>query len=1024
MLGSPPPRALALALGFALVAPTAAALPAFNEDELYIGDFTIVSSTPSADGVEIELTADLSNLDGGTFQYLNAQLAGGRASGLPFRVRAEGMLSYEDIDPWGTNPTVKDSGTITLTVPRAQVRNTLRALANDELIWELSGMETTIYQDGVFVMDDETRDVYIPGQEDWTAGFDAWTDLLLDIDVGDIIVFVDGCDDVGLEEEYLCAPMTPWEILDIYEDDVSIWVEYELRDDLEFDALIESGTLTGGVQASGSGMHNSVFDHGNKWESCELNPETEEVECSFAGMYLADNDLALGTTTELDGGVNMKGVSTSIGVRMREGSISEVGVDFEFDYDSSLASYTPSPDVVASQEFPLVSVHIPAFATQIGGFPIEIGIDVDFILGIEASFSSGAAVGLAQRGTVGVSFSQDLSEGDAGFVATPFIEVDPFLSSPPTLAADASGSFRAWVAAEAQVVIDGGLIGGPSARLAGFTEFTVTPAASPWWEISAGGEVEGTLELSVLGIEIAAHTFGLTTETDQTASATDAAYSGVTGLASGEEVRWAEDYHYGGTYGDYPVGVEALDDGGLVFATWAPGVVARVDRAGQLQWDTYISSVSLGAVMAFDDGILAFGESGRALWVGELDMDGNEVQQHQYAFAELFDLSGVHVIDDGPTPSFLLRGSIQTSESWFRAWLAYATYDPSATDDPLTIHWSRVYDSQTTYGPYPDEFRALLWDDGDIYVGGVTTAGQPEGSISYNALMAKLDSNGDQVWANATVNGGDSVNALTLTDSGSLLTAGSYPQIVTQVHYFHACWFGTWSSVDGLFINANGLSEDLWWEAYPDTSGYPSYTTPGASIYDVPSAMLPLDDGGYAVLGYSGLGNKVGWVLSLDSGLNVRWMSTIEGLSGGEVVPSYLADTGHGVAVLANTTAPSVEGYGGGARDTMLLSVPYDGVLAFEPATGMNSRYTKPDMVSPPSDGYLEDITYVITDNIPTHEEATVGFTSSVISSWSLDPWGATHASMLPRTRQALGNQQKRSPTWTSPSKAIPSRSP
>ena len=1019
MLGSPPLRALALALGFALAAPTAAAFPAFDEDEIYVGDFTIVSSTRTPESLELELTADLSNLAGGTFDFINVEVAGG----LPRRVQAEGMLSYENIDPWETTGTVKDSGTITLTIPHYQVRAILSAMAHDGLEWELSGIETTIYQDGVFVMDDETRDVYFPGEEDWTAGFDAWTDLLLDIDVGDVIVFVDGCDDVGVEEEYLCAPMTPWEILDIYEDDVSIWVEYELRDDLEFDALIESGTLTGGVRATGSGMHNSVFEHGNKWESCELNPETEEVECSFAGMYLTENDMALGTTTELDGGVNMKGVSTSLSVRMREGAISEVGVDFEFDYDSSLASYTPSPDVVANQEFPLVSVHIPAFATQIGGFPIEIGIDVDFILGIEASFSSGAALGLAQRGTVGVSFSQDLSEGDAGFEATPFIEVDPFLSSPPTLAADASGSLRAWVAAEAQVVIDGGLIGGPSARLAGFTEFTVTPGASPWWEISAGGEVEGTLELSVLGLEIAAHTFGLTTETDQTASAADAAYSGVTGLASGEEVRWAENYHYGGTYGDYPVGVVPMDDGGLVFALWSPAVVARVDRAGQLLWDTNLSGASVTGLASFDGGILAFGERSQAVWIGELDDDGNEVQQHQYAMDSSFELQDVFVIDDGPTPSFVITGTIYNG-GWFRAWMGHLTYDPSNTDDPVTWHWVRMYDSQTTYGPYPDTFHDIHWDDGDLYVAGVTTAGELEGHISYNALLMKLDSDGQQVWAKATRDGAGALYAVTMDDSGTLVAAGGYSQIVTQVAYFHSSWLGTFDADTGTLGTATGLSEDLWWEAYPDTSGYPSYTTPGASIYDAIYALEPLDDGGFAAIGVSGLGDKVGWVMSLDSGLNVRWLSTLEGQSGGEIVPTYIADTGHGLAVIANTTAPTLEGYGGGARDTLLVSLPYDGVMPFEPATAINSRYTKPDMVGAPDEGSQQDLTYLLTDLAVPHEAGSVTFSEAGISSWSLDPWGATHASMLPSTRQALGNQQKRSPTRTSPSKAIPSRSP
>jgi hypothetical protein len=990
VLRSPALRVLALGLGFAALAPAAAAFPEFDEDEIHIGDFTVVSRSYSAGFLELELTADLQNLAGGTFSFINAELAGGRASGLPLRVRAEGMLSYEDIDPWSVTAPAKDSRTITLTIPRAQVRNTLTALASGSLDWELSGIETTIYQDGVFVMDEETRDVYFP--HDGVAGFDAWTDLLLEIDAGDIIVFVEGCNDVGVTEEYLCAPQTPWEILDIYEDDMAIWVEYELRDDLELGDLIESGTLTSALTVGGSGMHQSVFSNGRKQEACAVNPESKELECTFQGLYQANNDLAMGAHTALDGGINMRGVSAGVGVRIREGVVSEIGADFLFDYDTAMAVQAMDSDLEASWEEVLFEYSVPVVETQFAGVPLEISIEFALTMGAESSFDSGAAFGLAQRGSVGVTFL----EGDDGFEATPVFEVNPFLSSPPTLASDASGSFRAWLALDAQLELDRGLAAGPSARLVGFTEFSVDPSADPWWEVSAGGEVEGTLELELLGFQVAAHTFGLSTETVESVSSEAAPYSGVTGLASGEEVRWAEDYHYGGTYGDYPVGVVPMDDGGVVFATWNPAVVARTDPAGELLWDTYLSGPSLGGIHAYDGGLLAFGEYGRALWIGELDADGEEVQQHQYTFDYVFDLLDVHIVDDGPTPSFLVTGTILHDDSWFHAWLGYMTYDPSAVDDPVTWHWARIYDSQTTYGPYADSFQDIVWDDGDIYIAGITTAGELEGHISYNALVVKLDADGQQVWAKATRDGADGLYSLAMDDAGYLVAGGYYSQIVTQVPYFHSAWLGTFDTSTGLLGTGITLSEDLWWEAYPDTSGYPSYTTPGASIYDAVHALEPLDDGGFAAIGVSGLGNKVGWVMTLDSGLNVRWLSTFEGLSGGETVPAYLADTGHGLAVIANTTAPTIEGYGGSARDVMLLSVPYDGILSFEPATGMNSRYTKPDMVGAPSEGSQQDLTYLLTDMVPTHAEVTVGFSEAGISSWSLDPWGAEAAPAEP----------------------------
>ena len=958
----------------ALLAPAASAFPTIDDDEFYVGNYSITGKTLSPGTIELDLTADLSNLASGTFSSITAELVGG----LPRRVRASGSLSYSSIDPYETTSTAKGSG-FTLTIPRSQLRATLRALSTDALVWDLDGRETTIYQDGVFLMDDDTRDVYVPGGDPEVALFDAWTDLLLDLDVGDFVIFLDGDQD-----EPLSAPKDPWEVLDIYEDDIGIWMAYENRGDLVPEDLVISGTLTGQVRAGGSGMHQSVFEYNQLDQTCELDELTGDLNCDFQGLYLAEDAIALDSDTFLDGGVNVQGLAAGVGVRMREGVVDDVGVDFTFDYVLAVAMQAAFTGFIPTAETVLFSIHIPVAETSIAGVPLEIGIDTDVILGAEANFSGASALGLAQTGTVGVCFEADIAGDDMGYSATPVFDVEPLLTSPPTLASDAVASAKVWAAIEAQVELNGGLAGGPSARLAAFAQLDVDPAATPWWELSAGGEVEGTLELDLLGFEVAAHTFGLDSEIFDAASSSGAAYAGVTGLASGEEVRWAEDYHYGGTYGDYGTGLVPLDDGSMLFSTWNPAVVAKVDAAGQLQWDSYLYGTQLGGLVGFDGGVLAIGDVGDSLWIGELDLAGNEVQAHQWNIGTYFGIGGVLVLDAGPIPSFLIRGEIYTDSYWHRPWLAYVTYDPSDTVDPLTFHWSRTYDSQSTYGPYPDTFNTLLYDDGDIYVGGVTTAGQPEGTISYNALLMRLDAAGDQVWAKAVRDGGDSIHAVAMGEDGMLLTAGAVSVGVAAIHYSHSFWFGRWFA-DGSYYNGTTLSEDLWWESYPDTSGYPSYTTAGASIYDTPTALMSLADGGFAAIGYSGLSNPVGWIMSLDSSMNVRWLSTLEG--NGHTTPVYLADTGDGLAVLANTTAPAASGYGGWAWDTMLLKFPYDGILAFDPATGMNTRYTKPDMVPPPSDGTLVDLTYLISDTVPVHGASTVTFSPAGLSSWTLDPW-------------------------------------
>ncbi len=971
-----PGRTIALALVSTLLAsPATAAFDTFPEHELLVTNTSLISYTQKGGLYELVITAELENLDAATFDWVTAEIG----EGLPRMVQSSGWLEFDEIEPYAVAAPVK--GTVTLQVPRAMLRRTLDALANGAIAWELDGIERTVYYDGIYPMDSDTRLEY---NDEFSGGgtaiFAAWTDLLTALQPGDIIIFIDGD-----EDDPLSQPKAPWEVLDITSDDDWVYLDYTTAAEAELEDLIVSGTVSATMNNGGDGMHQSVFSNNNTTESCFVN-EDKEMECSFAGIYLANNDIELATGVELDGGVNMKTVNTAFHVRMREGVMDEVAVDLELGYDSAMALFGAVPKLTPEFETTLIEIHIPVVDTTMAGVPLEVGLGVSLYLGAEADFDAAAALGLHHRGTVGVTFEADLSGEDIGYSSTPFIDVEPLLTSPPTLADDAVGSFRAWMAAEATVELYGGLIGGPSASLGAFTEFSVDPSQDPWWQFEAGGEVEGTLQLELLGFGVIAQTYGLETETVRTDGATVAAFSGIGDLASGEQVRWAENYHYGGTYGDYPVDLAVLDDEDLIFATWNPAVVARVDRTGQLEWDTYLTWPSLAGLVAYDGGVLALGESGRALWIGELDLDtGDLVQQHQYGTSYVFDCTGVHVIDDGPTPSFLVKGTMLTEDSWFRAWLAYVTYNPAAKKDPLTIHWSRIYDSQSTYGPYPDDFRALVWDDGDIYVGGVTTAGQPAGTISYNALMAKLDSSGDQIWARAVRDGGDSVNAMALADDGTLLTVGSYPMIVTQVPYFHSFWFSMWDAKSGSYLTSNGLSEDLWWEAFPNTGAYPSYTTPGASIYDAGSAIIPLADGGYAATGYSGLGSQKGWIMSLDPRLEVRWLSTIEG--GNANLPVILRDTGSGLAVLSQTTSPAVHGYGGNGMDTMLLSVPYDGILAFEDATGMNSRYTKPDMVPPPSNETIVPLEYIITDHALTHEAATVGAQPAGISNWTLDPW-------------------------------------
>ncbi len=965
----------------------APALEAVPADELVVDGYSVTGIRNRGGTLSIGIAAEVTNLDAGAFELVNGTLVGGVPAGVEV---TWGELWFGDVDPYGTTPSEAGAAFWLRASTRPAKRAMVRALLLDELQWEFDGNERIVWENGVYELDEETLDLAVVQLEDdfgTFCAFEDWTDWLADRVPGDIVVFVHTEDDNPLS-----APEIPWEVVDVVEAGDEVWVYYLSRPDLEVPDLVVSGFLEAAARTGGNGMHQSVFDHGEKTTVCEV-LDGEEV-CRFAGLYLQNNGLAVGNDVVLDGGFNVTGVDGEFFVRFRSGIATEMGATLTLEHETAVALEAVGAEITPEVETSLIAFSIPVVETSIGAVPLDVEIHVEMLLGAQAEFAGAGEVGLNHRGTVGIQMEVDLAGGDI-YSVVPIVEVEPFLSSDPTLEVDAAMHAEAWGAVELSLRLNGGLVGGPSARVEAYTSFDVDPVADPWWTLGAGARVEATLAFEALGIAVASHTYTPMDEVATTVASEEPAHSGTTPLASGETVRWARDYHLGGVYGDLPSDLLALDDGSTLLVGWDPPVLALVSPAGELLWDAAAWGAPLGGAVPFDDGILMVGDYSTTLWIGLVDWNGNPVQDHAWDLGGGLGISGVLQLSGGTTPEFLIYGEYQGGDNNFRAFAARLTYDPSDAVDPLTVHWARSYEGHAPYWyPYLDKFYSAVAVDGDVVLVGSTTTGDGIEFTGYNAAMARLDLDGNVVWANVVGRiSAEVLYGVTQGSDGDLVATGAIGQGLLSQPYYHNFWLGSFDPDTGDALGQTTLTEDLYWE-WDDLGQAPIYTTPGCSIYDSGHDLVPLADGGFAVVGKTGLGPTYGWVARLAPDLRVRWLATIEG--DGHDVASRVVDTGDGIAVLAKTNSPAVNGLGGSNWDLMLFKLPYDGSLAFDDASGMVVRYTKPDMAMPDPVALGDmvmcgidtlPLSYTIEDLTATAVADSIVLTAAGLTEYDLDLW-------------------------------------
>lgn len=930
----------------ALLALPAHALTPFPDDELLVFDQRVVAVVDGGTYWEVDVLADLQNLDIGALSNVTATLM---VPTSPRWIVLADTLTFGTVGPLGV-VSADPLAPVRIRIDKALSGPAAACLASDCLPFGLSGKEDTVYQVGVEPVLPELVTAYLGAGNDGVdeyVEFDGWTAQLLALTPGDILVFEDphddttGCADTlfgtDCPPHMLSAPQVPWEVLGVADVGYDIIrLRYLPRPDLDLTALLVSGYVSGGASVAGTAMKNSA-EHGfpdmrcNEWPDGSLKVDSTGPDCEFAGRFVPFNGRSIGATSTAQGGASLKGISAGLGVRVRGSMPRKTGASFTITHDTTALVHAGGAEVAAPFHADLWNHVIPLPAVPIGGVPVDLELVVDLDLDIEATLSGPGSAGLTQRGTFGVEMDYDHVSG--AYVMQPVAEVEPLHSNDPTLVSGAAMDLRTAFTVDVQLRGLLGTLGGPSVTGTAWTELAVDPVASPWWELTAGADLVGTLELDAVGFTVASHTYPLVSTPVASIGAASAPFTEDPGFSAGPTTRWAVDLDHVDVTGDYPADVLDLGGGDLAVVSRSPGVVTALDPLGNKVWQTQAGTATLGGVVPSAAGLIAVGQENNKLFIGLMDNAGVPVQQHAWWAGGGFAVSKVVPLSAGTAPELLMLGTTLVSGR-YSAFAARVTYDTADPVDPLTVTWARTYRTPTGLIPYADSFA-----DGVLTSGGVAVVGQTSEGLTYGASAGLLDlATGDVLWAKKFQTG-ERFRGVEMLPDGWLLAVGKRDGngVVAPFEY-HTFWMVKIDPATGLHGAVAGYAEDLCCSS--------AYTTPGASVYDTAEDVVLLADGTVALTGWTALTNASNlFVLRVDQSLNALWMLTVEG--DGEDRGMYLTDSGDGIVVLGQTTSPGQHGLGRTDLDLLVLKLPYEGGIAMSPTSAMTVRYDKPDATPP-----------------------------------------------------------------------------
>jgi len=1010
----------------------------FPNHELDVVNHSIINITDEGSHLIFEVLADVVNKNTGRLYAITGDL-------LPMSIDGVEYLSdtlyfshgeFEYLEPLGTN-SASPNVPLRIRVPKEATSAVAGAILSDCLKYDLRGQEVRVmkFPPRVFEMDRETIDAYydIRGDEEegYYVEFTEWTDFLSARQPGDIIVFFTQTPEIDCFQggkltkcqHPFSPPKPPWEVVEVKEVYAQPRLYYRERTDLNPFDFVESGYFAEEVRVGAldaDGMHQSSWDilplHARKpddMSKAEIKalvanqlcfeisghpvPKNEDGDygCHFAGRYLNFNNLAIGSSTSLQGGLNIRMADIEFGVRFRDGKAVEAGAEITVSHNTTAVVHAEGPEVTEEWEQDILTLVLPVATFS------EL-IDFDLVLtakvGGDANFTGPGSFGLAFQGKYGVNMHVDLTGDNKVFSMTPILETEPQLSSVPTLLSNATMNTRIWTGISSELRTIGSTVKLLSMEGRTWVQLDVDPDATPWWSMSTGADLGGSLldiptplgELSeLLDLNYEANLISVTNGT--VAEATIPAYQNNPIFASGETVRWARDIDVAeSVYGDVPGDIVHLGGGDLLVVERSSGSVLYFDNQGNLIWDavTHTGGWALAGAIPFSDGVLMVGGSRGRLWTYELDWNGkpvgrNYVMNHDSGL--LFGLNGVLPFDDNGRIGIIVYGYRGS-----RAFAARLAYDPADNTSPLTLVWAKTFN---------------FADAGHDFKGGVLVE---DGMVLVNmGIVVKLDMDGNVVWS-TEVQGtwGREFKAVAVLPNGDIVAGGGIARPVVDTYRHHSFWIARFDGETGFLIQERSLSEDLCPGGVMDTGCiFPGYTTPGASIYDVLNDLTVLPDGTIAATGQTSLGTLRNlWVVRFaPEYLRAIWFVTVKAKGWDNEHYAFeegtgwetglaVTDAGDGIAVLGQTTRPAYHGFGnaeGSFPDMLLMKLPYDGGLRFRPGTGMQLRYNEPDMVPPwGTVGVLYNLSYTVEDvQVQPAVSETRDYSTGVATVYDIDPW-------------------------------------
>lgn len=371
------------------------------------------------------------------------------------------------------------------------------------------------------------------------------------------------------------------------------------------------------------------------------------------------------------------------------------------------------------------------------------------------------------------------------------------------------------------------------------------------------------------------------------------------GCTSSCEIAWAATF--GGTGGEQmgSMSAQETDDRGFILSgyttsTGAGGLdfwVVKVDEDGNETWsNTYGGTgneYALSILPTSDSGYIIAGKTdsvgagGDDFWVVKIDSSGGQMWAYPYGGTGNESAFAIQETTDG---GYIVAGTTSSYGAGSNDfWVVKLDVGGNQT-------WANAYGGTG----YDDAYAIIQTSDGGYAVTGLTDS---VGSGGYDVWVVKLDSAGNQTWANAYGGTGqDIAQSIQQTSDGGYIVAGNTSS------------FGVGG--DFWVLKLDSAGNQTWANTYGDTGNESAW------------AVQQTTDGGYIVAGSTdsaGAGMDDFWLVKLDPSGTELWNKT-HGGTGTDIALTVVESTNGGYMLSGDT-----DSFGSGGNDFWVVKTDPDG---------------------------------------------------------------------------------------------------